>query len=361
MHLTAEHTAKELFLRVKHMDADTQDALTRFYLRLLKEETWSYQLRKENLLLKEQSQEAYRKKLNKFTKEGFLGRGKKYYAEGKPRNPFKSNLEVISSIVERYSLTKYETEAALVSFKELTKNPVWVGSLDEKLYSKERLRFVDTLFPLVFMGREISRFFFKLLFISVSRTKADLNRNGKYREVHGLLIELLNNIELDIPYDGIDYVGKRLFMDVYVKDVMLLLYAMGASEKHSDMMKVAILEDVTIPLLTPVKHANVPEKEYKRFMGLSPASRFDEIIIQIKSTKDHFVKEYYGNDWDRELASYVAYAITSSIENPKDDIKGLLRHLNSRYSVTKELVDDVATDIQRKIDKHDVKNRPLPP
>ena len=87
-----DHTAFELFLKVKRMDAETQDALTRFYLRLLKEETWSYQLRKENLLLKEQSQEAYRKKLNKFVKMGFLSKGKRYYVDGKPRNPFRSNI-----------------------------------------------------------------------------------------------------------------------------------------------------------------------------------------------------------------------------------------------------------------------------
>ncbi|WP_195127349.1 hypothetical protein, partial [Nocardia puris] len=66
------------------MDSKTEDDLTRFYLRLLKEGSWSYQLRKENILAKKQSQEAYRKKLNKFTRQGFLSKGKKYYLDGKP-------------------------------------------------------------------------------------------------------------------------------------------------------------------------------------------------------------------------------------------------------------------------------------
>ncbi|MFH1056164.1 MAG: hypothetical protein V1744_08735 [Candidatus Altiarchaeota archaeon] len=356
-----EFTAKELFLKVKHMDAETQDALTRFYLRLLKEETWSYQLKKENMLLREQSQEAYRKKLNKFVRMGFLSKGKRYYVDGKPRNPFKANLDVIKAIVDRYSFTKYETEAALLSFKELTKKPAWISSLDEKLHSKERLKFLDTLFPLVFMGREISRYFFKLLFISFSRTTPQLNKDDKYKAVHSLLMDMLNNIELSISYDGIDYVGKRLFLDLYVKDVMMLLYAMGAVEKHSDTMKVAILEDVTIPLLTPVKHPNAPEKEYKRFVSMSPAGRFDEIVKNIGAVKDHLVKEYYGESWEQELASYVAYAITSSIENPRDDIQGLLRHIQDKYSVTRENVETVAVEIQKKIDRHDSRNNPLVP
>jgi hypothetical protein len=356
-----DYTAKELFLKVKHMDAETQDALTRFYLRLLKEETWSYQLRKENLLLKEQSQEAYRKKLNKFVRMGFLSKGKRYYVDGKPRNPFKSNIDVIKSLVECYSFTKYEADAALVTFKELGKDPVWVGSLDEKLTGRDRLKFMDTLFPLVFMGREISRFFFKLLFISVSRSSTQSAKAEKYRAVHGLLLEMLSNIELNISHDGVDYIGKRLFLDIYVKDVMLLLYAVGATEKHSDTMKIAILEDITIPLLTPVEHRNCPQREYKRFCSMSPAERFDEMVRHIGSTKDHFVKDYYGDSWAQELASYIAYAITSSIENPRDDIQGLLKHLQDKYSVTREVVGTVALEIKKKMDRHDVKNNPLVP
>jgi len=356
-----EYTAKELFLKVKQMDAEAQDALTRFYLRLLKDETWSYQLRKENLLLKEQSQEAYRKKLNKFVRAGFLSRGKRYYVDGKPRNPFKSNPDVIKSIVERYSFTKYEADAASASFKGFSKNPAWHSSLDEKLHSKERLNFLDTLFPLVFMGREISRFFFKLLFISVSRNTSQNPKDSKYKAVHGLLLEMLNNVELNISHDGIDYVGKRLFLDIYVKDVMLLLYAVGALEKHSDTMKIAILEDITIPLLTPVRHPNSPERDFKRFSGMSPAQRFDEIVSYVGGINGHFVKDYYGEEWDRELASYIAYAITSSIDNPRDDIQGLIRHLQEKYSVTRDTVDTVALEIQKKIDRHDAKNSPLIP
>jgi hypothetical protein len=356
-----EHTAKELFLKVKQMDAETQDALTRFFLRLLKDETWSYQLRKENLLLKEQSQEAYRKKLNKFVKAGFLTKGKRYYMDGKPRNPFRSNPEVIRAIVERYSFTKYEAEAALVTFKDLTKDPLWLSGLDEKLRSSEKLKLLDTLFPIVFMGREISRFFFQLLFMSVSRNAPNTVKNSKYKAAFGLLMEMLNNVELNISYDGIDYVGKRFFLDIYVKDVMMLLYAVGAVEKHSDTMKIAILEDITIPLLTPIKHKNAPEKDYRRFMSMQPSARFDEIVNHIRGVNGHFVKDYYGEEWEKELASYLAYAITTSIENPREDIQGLLRHFHDKYSITRDLVDNVAAEIQKKIDRYDVKNSRLIP
>jgi hypothetical protein len=356
----AEYTAKELFLKVRHMDSDTQDALTRFFLRLMKDETWSYQLRKENLLIKEQSQEAYRKKLNKFVKMGFLTKGKRYYVDGKPRNPFRSNPDVVRSVVERYSFTRYEADAAMQSYKELTKDPAWTASLEEKLKSQERLKFLDTLFPLVFMGREISRFFFKLLFISISRT-SDSRKSDRHGGAHALLLEMVNNLELNISYDGVDYVGKRFFIDVYVKDVMMLLYAMGALEKHRDTMKIAILEDMTIPLLTPVAHRNAPEREFRKFASLAPAARFDELVKHVNSTRDHFVKDYYGQKWEQDLAAYLAYAITSSIDNPKDDIQGLLRHLQVKYSVTKEDVDNVAVEIQKKIDRYDARNSPLIP
>lgn len=347
----SEHTAKELFLKVKHMDADTQDALTRFYLRLLKEETWSYQLRKENLLPKEQSQEAYRKKLNKFVKLGFLTKGKRYHVDGKPRNPFKANVNVVKAIVNRYSFAKYETDAALATFKHLSKDPSWIANLDEKLAGKERMKLLDTLFPMVFMGKEISRFFFKLLFISVSRTTPQLAMSDKYRAVHGLLMEMLGNIELNISHEGVDYIGKRMFLDVYVKDVMMLLYAVGALEKHYDTMKIAILEDITIPLLTPVQHPNVPEKEYRQFLRKTPGARFDEMVRHINHVKGHFITDYYGKEWEQELATYIAYAIVSSIDDPKDDIQAFLSHLQSKYSVTKELVDMVALEIQKKINR----------
>lgn len=356
----SEYTAKELLLRVKHMDAVTQDALTRFYLRLLRDETWSYQLRKENVLMKEQSQEAYRKKLNKFVRVGFLARGRRYFVDGKPRNPFRSNVDVIRAIIDRYSLSKYECEAAMVTFKELVKDPAWGASLEEKLHSKERLRFLDTIFPLVFMGREISRFFLSLLFTSVSRSPR-IQADARYRNAHGLILEMLSNVDLDIPFDGVDYVGKRIFLDVYMKDVMMLLYAVGANEKHWDTMKVAILEDLTIPLLMPLKHRNVPEREFQRFVSMPPSQRFDEMVSHISSVKDHFVKEYYGEKWSAELASYVAYAITSSIDNPRDDIYGLLKHLHERYGVTRELVESVAADIQEKIDRFDSKGSSLMP
>ncbi len=354
-----DYTARELFLKVKHMDADTQDALTRFFLRLLKEETWSYQLRKEDILLKKQSQEAYRKKLNKFVKMGFLSRSKRYYVDGKPRNPFKANVNVIHSIVNRYSFTDYEAEAAMATFKELSRDDNWMGSLDEKLASRERMRFLDTLFPLIFMGREISRFFFKLLFISVSRTTDVTNK--KYQGMHELLLEMLNNIELNITHDGIDYIGKRFFLDVYVKDVMMLLYATGAVEKHWDTMKIAILEDATIPIFTPVKHRNAPDKKYDAFASRELGARFDAVVKHIGGVKDHFVKEYYGDKWGEELAAYIAYAITSSIENPNDDIQGFLKHLQERYNVTREVVDTVGLEIQKKIDRHDSRSSPLIP
>ncbi len=351
-------TASELLTRLRHMDADTQDALTRFYLRLLKEETWSYQLRKENLLLKEQSQEAYRKKLNKFVKLGFLSKGKRYYVDGKPRNPFKPNPDVIKCLVERYSFAPYECFAAMETFKYLIKDEKWLRTLDSKLDSKDRLGFFETIFPLVFMGREISRFFFKLLFISAAKSDSVEKR---YEKVHGLLMEMLSDIELDIAHDGIDHVGKRLFLDVHVKDIMMLLYALGASEKHIDTMKIAILEDLTVPLLTPIKYPNCLKGKYESFAKMSPDKRYDVIIGHILSVSDHFVKDFYGDDWERELSAYIAYAITSSINNPRDDIKKLLKHLQTDYGVTRQVVETVAIDIQRKIDRHDARNSPLFP
>jgi len=345
-------TAKELFLKIKHIDADTEDALTRFYLRLLKEETWSYQLRKEELLLKKQSQEAYRKKLNKFVKAGFLKKGKAYHVDGKPRIPFQADEEVIKSVIQRYSFIKYEAESAMMSFKELKKDKIWIQSLDEKLMSSERIKFLNTIFPLVFMGREISRFFFKLLFISVTRSSDEPQLSSKYEGMHNLLLDMLNKIELDITHDGVDYIGKRLFLDIYVKEVMMLLYAMGAVEKHWDTMKVAILEDITIPVLTPVKHRNDNDKEYEKLISKTPGERFDEIVNYVNKIKDHFIKDYYGDRWESELAAYIAYAIKSSIQDPNESITEFLTHLQDNYNVTEDLISNVAQDIERKMDKH---------
>jgi len=352
-------TASNLFLKVRHMDADTQDALTRFYLRLIKEETWSYQLKKEGLLLKDQSQEAYRKKLNKFVKLGFLQKGKRYYVEGKPRNPFKPNVGVIRGLVDRYSFTAYEAQAAMETFKLLTKDEEWLRMLDSKLEGKDRLGYFETLFPLVFMGKEISRFFFKLLFISVSRNDAE--KADKYSQMHSLLYDMLSEIELDTSFEGIDYVGKRMFLDIYVRDVMGLLYAMGSHDKHWDTMKIAVLEDLTVPLLTPVCYPNCPEGKYEAFCKMALAARYDHMIKHIASVPDHFVKDYYSDNYREELSAYIAYAITSSIKNPREDIRRLLKHLQKDYGVTKQVVESVAIDIQRKIDKHDVKNSPLLP
>jgi hypothetical protein len=345
-------TAKELFLKIKHMDAETEDALTRFYLRLLREETWSYQLRKEDLLLKKQSQEAYRKKLNKFVKAGFLKKGKRYHIDGKPRIPFHANEDVVKAIIQRYSFLKYEADSAFVTFKELRKDKKWLQSLDEKLMSRERLKFLNTLFPLVFMGREISRFFFKLLFISVTRTTQEIKLSSRYNGIHKLLLDMLNKIELNITHDGIDYIGKRLFLDIYVKEVMMLLYAMGAVEKHWDTMKVAILEDITIPILTPVKHRNVGEREYRRVLNMTPGERFDDIVRYVNNIKDHFVKDYYGERWGSELAVYIAYAIKTSIDNPNNSINNFLTHLQKKYDVREELIESVAKEIERKIERH---------
>ncbi|MFC2163259.1 hypothetical protein ACFLRF_06215 [Candidatus Altiarchaeota archaeon] len=344
-------TAKEIFLKIKHIDAETEDSLTRFFLRLLKEETWSYQLRKEDLLIKKQSQEAYRKKLNKFVRSGFLKKGKRYFVDGKPRIPFHANEDVIKSIIQRYSFTQYEAHAAITSFRMLRKDKEWIETLDEKLGSNERMKLLNTLFPLIFMGKEISRFFFKLLFISVTRTTKEIELASKYDGMHKLLLDIMNNIELDITQEGIDYIGKRLFLDIYVKEVMTLLYATGAIEKHWDTMKVAILEDVTIPILTPVKPLNCLEKDYKIFLKKTPGKRFDEIVEHVNGIKDHFIKDYYGERWESELASYIAYAIKASIDNPNTIIEDFLKHLEDTYKVNEELINTVAREMERKIEQ----------
>jgi hypothetical protein len=345
-------SCKELLELVRRMDADAQDSLTRFYLRLLKEETWSYQLRKENLLLKKQSQEAYRKKLNKYVKMGFLERAKKYYVDGKPRNPFKPNLEIIKSIIGRYSLTKYEAEAAYATFKGMQKNNRWMGTLEDKLESAEKLRFLDTLFPLIFMGPEIPRFFMKLMFSTMSIQAGD---EGDWTQTQATLSKIASNIRFNTSHAGIDHVGKRLFMDVYVKDIMTLLYPDDALEKHMDTMKIAVLEDITIPHLMPEKYPNTPEKEYLRFQAMKPEKRHDHIIDHIRQTPDHMIKDCYGPMWDRELAAYITYAIKTSIEDPRGDIRGLLRHMAKRHNLTREMVDEVGADIQRKIERHDLR------
>jgi hypothetical protein len=184
-------------------------------------------------------------------------------------------------------------------------------------------------------------------------------RDSKYAHAYGLLSDILNNVQFDISYDGVDYVGKRFFLDVYVKDVMMLLYASGASEKHWDTMKIAILEDVTLPLFMPLKHQNSSDREYSRFANMTTSARFDEIIKYIDEVKDHFIKDYYGEGWQNELACYIAYAVTSSLDDPREDIQGLLRHLQTKYSVSRERVESVATDIQRKIDRNDLKGNSL--
>lgn len=354
-----DFTASELFDKVNSMDSDGEDALCRFYLRLLKGETWSYQLRKENILLKEQSQEAYRKKLNKYVKLGFLQKGKKYYVDGKPRNPFIANLDVIRQIIRRYSFAEYEVDAAFATFKELTKDDVWVKSLDGKLFGKVKLGFFETLFPLIFMGPEISRFFFKLLFSSVSSNDSISCDKSNYNSVHELLMNVVENIELDISHIGADYVGKRFFLDIYLRDVMMLLYASGAEQKHWDLMKIAVLEDITVPLLTPQKHPNSPIRDYERFVKLSYSKRFDEIIAYIDSCRDHIVKTYYGDKWSQSLAAYIAYALTSSIKTPNPEIKGLLIHFQKEYGVTKKVVESVCAEIERKIEEHDERKATL--
>jgi hypothetical protein len=352
-----ELSASELITKLKDMDSDTEDALTRFYLRLLKAETWSYQLRKENLLPKPQSQEAYRKKLNKFVKLGFLSKGKRYYVDGKPRNPFKANNSVIQSLIRRYSIAKYEEDTALIRYREIEKTQIWQSLLDDKLSSSERLRFLDTLFPILFIGEEIIRFFLKLLFISTFSKNVKKTKN----QSSTALMELLTDLDVDSSIKGIDYIGKRMFLDIYVKDVMALLYASGHQEKHWEIMKMGILEEFTITLLSPQDHPGTNAKVFKRFSKLSCSKRFDEMIEYIKSVKDHFVKDYYGRDWENELSSYVAYAITSSIERPNPQIREFLTYLEKKYSITSEVIDSVEFEIQKKIDRHDAKSDSLIP
>lgn len=344
-------TAKQYFLKLKHMDSKTEDSLTRFYLRLLKSGSWSYQLRKENLLLKRQSQEAYRKKLNKFTKQGFLTKGKKYMVDGKPRIPFEANTEMIKSIVERYAITPVESKAAMLTFNDLKTQDDWIQTLNEKLESEERLKLMNTLFPIVFMGHEISKFFFRLLVISVTRSTPEFKKNNQYDDMHKMLVNVLNTIQLSIAHDGADYIGKRLFLDYYVKDVMTLLYATGANEKHWDTMKIAILEDVTIPLLTPVSYP-FASRDSNEFNALKPQDRFEMIINHIKKSEDHFVKDYYGDDWESGLALYIYYALTTSLQKPSREIKDFIQYLSTEHNLTKKAVKKVEQELNNKLERH---------
>jgi len=106
-------------------------------------------------------------------------------------------------------------------------------------------------------------------------------------------------------------------------------------------------------LFAPVKYPHSQPKGYQRFASLKPANRFDEIIGYITDVKEHFVKDYYGPDWERELGAYVAYALSESLDNPTEEVKSLLRHLHEKYAVTRERVNTVAADIQMKIENND--------
>ena len=345
-------TASQYLATLKRTDSKTEDDLTRFYLRLLKGGSWSYQLRKENILAKKQSQEAYRKKLNKFTKQGFLTKGKKYYIDGKPRIPFEPNPQVIQAFIDRYSILPLESKAAMKTFSELKKQDSWIQTLNEKIdNTAEPMKFVNTLFPLVFMGHEISKFFFRLLLISVSRSSQGVTANTQYEKMHNMLLDVLGKIQLSITHEGADYIGKRIFLDIYVKEVMNLLYATGANEKHWDTMKIAILEDVTIPLLTPISYAHAG-KDCMSFNKKEPADRFSEMVGHVKKQPEHYIKEYYGDDWMEDLAAYIHYALSSSLRNPSKEIKEFIGFISSEYNLTKKKLKEVEDEITSKVEQH---------
>jgi len=166
-----------------------------------------------------------------------LAKGKKYYVDGKPRNPFKSNTDVIKAIIERYSFTDYEADAAATAYKDLLKSPELQAGLEEKLKSREKLPFLESIFPLIFMGEQISKFFLRLLILSVSRDSK--TKDGKQHAAEGMLSQIVEHVDLNVSYDGVDFIGKKFFMDLFVRDMMSLVYAYGASLKHRDLMKIS--------------------------------------------------------------------------------------------------------------------------
>jgi len=336
---------------LEEMSEHTEDALTRLYLRLLDENSWSYKLCKERILRDGKSQEIYRKRLNQFTDKGFLLKGEVREVRGKPRIMFSANHEVIHAYIRRYSFTPYEYNIALNILSTLKTREERKQSIKQKLKSKNRLSFERTIFSTYFMGEEISRFFFKLLVISIMGHPLNTRGDSSFGIIYNLFLNLLSNLKINVSYQGIDFIGKRFFLDRYVKVIIELLYSLNYRQRHREIMQIAIVEDVIESLTNPQKYVEdgLITKDETGYLNASYSKRFDTMIEYIESVEDHFVPEYFPSKWENRLACYILYTIEKSIEEPRLPVREFLTHLKENYDVTDKQLDEISMEFRRKI------------
>ncbi|MFC2154633.1 hypothetical protein ACFLRC_04060 [Candidatus Altiarchaeota archaeon] len=340
---------KEILKSLEKITGKSEDSLTRLYLRMLKGESWSYSLALEKILPDTKSQEAYRKNLNKFSNRGFLLKGKKYYVGGKPRIPFTSNPQIIHAWIQRYSFTDYEDYDAGRIIKNLHQKEEWISGLEEKIASKENLDLPIAIFSLYFMGKEVSNFFFKLLVISVVGLPTEKKSDQSSMVIFNLLLNILSNLNIDRTYDGVDYLGKRFFTDIYLGKAMSLLYSQGYRDRHQEFMRVAIIEDLVELILDPKNSLTHPSSSYKKFIELTFEERIENIFSYIDSQSDHLVKDYFGTNWKKKIAAYTYYTIEKTIDEHPAEVKKLLGHLKKNYDLTESQLNAISKEFRKKI------------
>lgn len=335
--------------KIRRLTPTSEDSLTRLYLRTLTNDAWSYTLATENLLTGNKSQEAYRKALNKFARQGFLEKGQRYFVGGKPRIPFSANQDVLTAYVQRYAFAPHEEYEAKRIIQNLPQKEEFNTALSEKLNQEPLLDYTTTLFSLYFMGRNVSTFFFRLLVISVVGLPTEKRNDQNSMIIFNLLLNMLSNLAIDRDYDGADFIGKRFFIDVYVEKSMELLYATRHRERHAGIMRTALIEDLVDVLLDPKSHTPRPTSSYKRYHDSSYVERMTHLADYIDSQDDHVIKDYFGAQWKTKAATYVSYSLEKTIEEPTDELEALLAHLKKDYDVTDRRLANVSAEFRKKI------------
>ncbi|MFH1722126.1 MAG: hypothetical protein ABH950_05940 [Candidatus Altiarchaeota archaeon] len=342
-------TTKGIQAKLEDLTGKSEDSLTRLYLRMINGESWSYTLAKENLLLGVKTQEAYRKSLNNFSKKEFLIKGQKYHVGGKPRIPFYSNPEIIHAWVRRYSFSPHEETDAQHIIKNLQQKEEWANSIQEKMGRKDNLDFVTSLFSIYFMGKEVSNFFFKLLVISVVGLPSEKRSDQNSMIIFNLLLNMLSNLAIDRSYDGVDYLGKRFFLDIYVAKSMELLYSLGYKQRHKEIMRVAIIEDLVTLILDPKSYTARPTAAYKKYKELSSKQRIEEIFEYIGAQPDQYGKDFFGKNWKTNIAAYLHYALEHAVDEPTRNVKNILSYLQSTYELSENQLSTISDEFKKKI------------
>ncbi len=335
--------------RITRLTPASEDVLTRLFLRTLTEDAWSYTLATEHLLPGNKSQEAYRKALNKFSRQGFLKKGQRYYACGKPRIPFGANQDVLSAYIRRYAFVSYEEHDAKRLAQNLPKKEEFNTAVSEKLTQDSLLDFTNTLFSLYFMGKNVSTFFFRLLVISVVGLPTEKRNDQNSMIIFNLLLNMLSNLAIDRDYDGIDYLGKRFFIDVYVEKSMELLYATRHRERHAEIMRTALVEDLVDIVLDPKSHTPRPTGAYRKYQESSYIERMESLTDYVEDAPDHAILDYFGQQWKTKIAAHIAYALDKTIEEPTDELDRFLAHLKKEFDVTDRRMAAISAEFRRKI------------